>query len=284
MRLASCWMAGAGLSAVIVASSIACAATPACPQIEVQAQVQAPTGTLTLADLLSQGSCADLQQAAAQVSLGAVPRRGSSRVLDGGEVRRLFANLIRDNLSEAGAAAAKIPERVVVEPTGAMKDCAKIAQFIRSADSSADSTAGGIMGSTGRWQELNCAAARYIPEDATLELTKKIWHATNRRWEFTLRCAQPSDCVPFLVWAYGEDVPGMNLGAVPEPPEVSVRQVVKPGQTASLTWDERGIRIIAPVTCLDGGGVGQSVRVRFKNGPGILRAEILSDGTLRASL
>ncbi|MGO8795947.1 MAG: hypothetical protein ACLQLC_14085 [Candidatus Sulfotelmatobacter sp.] len=278
-RLASWWMAAGGLSAVIVAASIPCAATPACTQIEVQAHVQAATGRLTLADLLSKGSCAELQRAAAQVSFGAVPRRGSSRVLDGSEVRRRFADLIRDNLSEAGAAAAKIPERIVVERTGAMKDCAKIAQFIRSADSTS-----GIVGSTGRWQELNCAAARHIPEDAMLELTKKIWHATNRRWEFTLRCARPSDCVPFLVWAYGEDPSLMNLGAVPQAPEVSVRQAVKPGQTASLTWDERGIRIVAPVTCLDGGGVGQWVRVRFKNGPGILRAEVLSDGSLRASL
>lgn len=278
-------MAGGGLSAVIVAASIACAATPACIQIEVPAHVQAATGNLTLADLLSQGSCAELLQAAAQVSLGAVPRRGSSRVLDGGEVRRWFADLIRvasvrDELGEAGAAAARIPERIVVEATGAMKDCAMIAQFIRSAGS----TSGGVVSLTGRWQELNCAAARHIPEDATLELTKKIWQAANRRWEFTLRCARRSDCVPFLVWAYGEDAPRMNLGAVPEAPEVSVRQVVKPGQTASLIWDERGIRIIAPVTCLDGGTVGQSVRVRFKNGPEILRAEILSDGSLRASL
>jgi flagella basal body P-ring formation protein FlgA len=61
-------------------------------------------------------------------------------------------------------------------------------------------------------------------------------------------------------------------------------QLIKPGQTATLRWDEGGIRIVLPVTCLDAGALGQTVRVQFKNARRILRAEILSDGTLRAGL
>lgn len=281
-RLAAWWRVRNLLGAAILAASIPCAATPACTQIEVQGHVQAAKGALTLADLLVRGSCAELGQAAAQVSLGSVPRRGGWRVIDGGEVRRLLAELVQDNIGAEEAAAAKIPERIVIEPAGAMKGCAEIASFISAAGSRAES--GGIKRPSDHWQGLNCAAAQRIPEDARLELTKTSWQAANSRWEFMLRCARAEDCVPFLVWADGENVPNAKKTLAAESLEVLVPWIVKRGQTASLIWDERGIRIVAPVTCLEGGGVGESVRVRFQNGPGILRAKISSDGTLRASL
>ena len=280
--LASWWITAGLLGASILAAPIPCAATVACTQIEVRGRIQAAKASLTLADLLANEGCAELRQAAAQVRLGAMPRNGSVRVLDGGEVRRRFAELTEGKRSPAQTLSMNIPARILVESAEATKSCAEIAQFVSriSAVRSPSETAG----SKGGWEDLNCAAARHIPEVATLELTEKRWRATNQRWEFTLRCAHPSDCVPFLVWAHGEGAQAANLVAAAKSPELRVPQLIKAGQTASLTWDERGIRIVAPVTCMDSGGVGQSVRVRFKNGPGVLRAEVLSDGTLRASL
>jgi len=61
-------------------------------------------------------------------------------------------------------------------------------------------------------------------------------------------------------------------------------RLVKPGQTATLTWEQAGLRIVLPVTCLDAGGLGQFVRVRFKNAARILRAEVMGKAILRASL
>jgi flagella basal body P-ring formation protein FlgA len=61
-------------------------------------------------------------------------------------------------------------------------------------------------------------------------------------------------------------------------------QLIKPGQTATLTWEQSGIRVVLPVTCLDGGGLGQLVRIRFKNGAQTLRAEVVGAGSLRAGL
>jgi flagella basal body P-ring formation protein FlgA len=60
--------------------------------------------------------------------------------------------------------------------------------------------------------------------------------------------------------------------------------LVKPGQIVTLTWDQRGIRIVLPVTCLDAGGMGQFVRVRLQNAPRVLRAEVVGQAMLRASL
>jgi flagella basal body P-ring formation protein FlgA len=61
-------------------------------------------------------------------------------------------------------------------------------------------------------------------------------------------------------------------------------RLVKPGQTAMLTWEQAGIRVVLPVTCLDAGGLGQFVRVRFKNAARTLWAEVIGESTLRASL
>jgi hypothetical protein len=41
---------------------------------------------------------------------------------------------------------------------------------------------------------------------------------------------------------------------------------------------------VLPVTCLEAGGLGQFVRIRFKNAARTLRAEIVGAGMLRASL
>ena len=60
--------------------------------------------------------------------------------------------------------------------------------------------------------------------------------------------------------------------------------LVKPGQTVSLSWEQGGIRVILPVTCLEAGGLGQLVRVRLKNVARTLRAEVMSDGTVQVRL
>jgi len=74
-----------------------------------------------------------------------------------------------------------------------------------------------------------------------------------------------------------------------EPPRLrpvasGAERLVAPGETATLTWDQGGIRVVLPVTCLDAGAMGQFVRVRLKNATRILRAEVVGAGTLRASL
>lgn len=290
------------MSGVIAAASLPCGAEPACTEVAVEASVEAGRGELTLADLLARGTCLPLRQAAAQVSLGTAPRAGSVRVFDGRHIRGLLEGLADGGLSLGKTAGMQIPERIVVQRAGATKSCAEIARFVASAAPPQD-----MASAPSRWQEdLDCAAARGIPEETPLELTKTAWNAALRRWEFALRCAQPEGCVPFLVWAHEEKTPPARAAnaqsgsdrrltflAEPSPPGLreapkaggsGIERLVKPGQTATLTWEQAGIRIVLPVTCLDAGGLGQFVRVRFKNAARILRAEVVGEGTLRASL
>jgi hypothetical protein len=291
-RLAMVLMIG-----VFAASSLPCRAEPACMEVAVEASVEAGPGELTLADLLGRGMCPQLREAAARVSLGAVPRPGSVRVLDGREVRRLVEAVAGTIGSVGKNGGMTIPPRVVVRRRGATKSCAEIARFVAGSVSSQD-----MANVTIRWREdLDCAGARGIAADAPLELTKSGWSEALGRWEFALRCARPEDCVPFLVWvqepkAAAGEVAATQGGAsrrVNASAESSLRlraggsgveRLVAPGQTATLTWDQAGIRVVVPVTCLDAGVLGQFVRVRLKNAERILRAEVVGAGTLRASL
>jgi flagella basal body P-ring formation protein FlgA len=41
---------------------------------------------------------------------------------------------------------------------------------------------------------------------------------------------------------------------------------------------------VLPVTCLDGGGMGQSIRVRVRNSDRMLRAQVAGAGRVRVGL
>jgi hypothetical protein len=264
-----------------------CAALPACAEVTVRASVEIAQGTFSLADLLVGVTCREMREAAAQVRLGVAPRAGSVRVFDGQQVRGLITALAssKSGDAESGVNAAmtmRIPERVEVRPADVVKTCAQIAASLARAAGSRDSAGG-----RGKWQRhLDCAAARHVPGEAQLELVRTNWNQALQRWEFSVRCVRPEACVPFMVWAQ-EETPNSE-GVHPEvhlPAPLNHRPLlVKPGQTATLMWEQGGIRVVLPVTCLEAGGLGEVVRVRLKNVPRTLRAEVMSDGTLQVRL
>jgi hypothetical protein len=284
------------IGGMFAAGALRCGAESACTEVTVQANVEAEPGVLTLADLLAGGSCLELRQAAVLVGLGAVPRAESVRVLDGRQIRRRLENLTGASLNLKTITSMHVPVRIVVRRAGATKSCAEIAQFVTGRAASQD-----MGGAYWPWQEnFDCAAARRLPEETPLELLKTAWNAPLQRWEFGLRCVHPEDCAPFMIWTYKEktalsgvaDSRSDAVGHVSFLPVSSGRGapeataagggLVKRGQTATLTWDQGGIRAVLPVTCLDAGGLGQVVRVRFKNTPRIMWAEVTGEGTLRA--
>ncbi|MFZ0814516.1 MAG: flagella basal body P-ring formation protein FlgA, partial [Candidatus Sulfotelmatobacter sp.] len=209
------------------------------------------------------------------------------------QVRGLLEEFAGAGLSGKQISAIVIPERIVVRRGGGTKSCEEIAKFVVDAAPSQNAGA-----PAWRQQDLDCAAARAIPAAVPLELTQTVWNATLQRWEFSLRCARAGDCVPFLVWS-GElaAVDGISRSRARRHFTLSTdssgahssagagsESTIRRGQTATLVWDQAGIRVVLPVTCLDAGGVGQVVRVQLKNGPRILRAEVVGEGMLRAAL
>jgi hypothetical protein len=169
------------------------------------------------------------------------------------------------------------------------KSCGEIASFVAGAAAAQGTPIPGSQWS----KDLNCAAANSIPADAELRLAKISRNTALRRWEFTLRCGRPEECVPSLVWAH-DGTAALSLSRVAkvrgdsrEDAKAGVggsERLVAPGQTATLTWEQGGIRVALPVTCLEAGALGQFVRVRFKNVARVLRAEVVGQARLRVSL
>jgi hypothetical protein len=276
------------ISAFLLTSCLACAAQAACGVIRVRERVEVEKSELTLADLLVADACLPWQQAARQVSLGEAPRSGSLRVIEGSEVRQLLAAIT----GSLGAAKPHdndpvVPARIVVQRERATKSCVAIADFLSSTGNIPHK---GDVPAVGQWEELNCTAAWGVPAEASLELIRTSWNAALQRWEFAMRCSHSADCVPFLVWARGEKPAERGASSLParlggsRPAGAAGGPLIKAGQTATLIWNQDGIRIVLPVTCLDAGAMGDKVRVRFKQTRRILQAEVVGAGELRANL
>jgi Chaperone for flagella basal body P-ring formation len=153
-----------------------------------------------------------------------------------------------------------------------------------------------------RASDLDCGAVPSVVPGIPLELRKIFYDRALHSWEFLLRCVRTSDCVPFLVrWPQPADQsPPRDPVALPRVsapvsriaprtapaigPRVAERFLLHPGETVTLVWDRDGIRVVLPVVCLDRGNVGDSIRVRIKSGDRVLRAEIVNESLLRASL
>ncbi len=280
-----CAVLVAGMFAMAV---VRCAALPACAEVTVRASVEVADGSFSLADLLAGTSCREIREAAAQVSMGVAPRAGSVRMFQSDQVRALIEAMESSKSGDPEPAAKRpvamqIPPRVVVRRAGAMKTCGEIAKSLASSAPWREADGDAVQ----LRQRLDCAAASAVPEDAELELIRANRNPALQRREFSLRCVQPKACVPFMVWEYGESsrTVGFGLGVANARAALKGKLVlVKPGQTATLIWEQGGIRAVLPAICLEAGELGQVVRVRLKNVARTLRAEVMSDGTLQVKL
>jgi hypothetical protein len=280
------WLALALTIGNLAGAPLACHAEQSC-QLTIAADVRVESESLTLADLLDPGACPQLHDAAQQFSLGKAPNAGSVRVLEGAQIRGLLARLNHRRRTPAGRW--QIPDRIVVRRAGITKSCAAIAAFLAETISVQNAATASENHPVNRSvPDLDCAAAHGVPAGAALELSKKAWNVSLQRWDFSLRCVKTRECVPFLVWARADGFDPALASVRPNKGTTrnaeNVTRLVRAGQTATLTWDQSGIRVILPVTCLDAGGMGQVVRVRFKNAERILRAEVVGAGALRVSL
>lgn len=137
----------------------------------------------------------------------------------------------------------------------------------------------------------NCGGMEGKALDRKLKVTRDVWDSALRRRILFVSCAQPSQCVPFLVRLTGRMPTRADLQQVPARQSdgsnltASRAQAgVRPGQRATLIWDREGIRLTVSVVCLSAGGVGKRVNVRVGSGRGtILSAWVVNSSLLRSS-
>ena len=256
----------------------------------VRANVEVPSGEFSLAELLSPDSCPPLRAAAALVPIGRVPLPGSVRVIAGDDVRALLQKTDADHRFDL--ASLGIPLRVTVRAAGDRASCQEISsQLLGGARRDPLRDPPHPTADTA----IACGAAERINSDAPVRLTRTRWNRASENWEISARCADPRDCVPFLVVLPG-DTPA-NLPALlklapdaatvsasrlsPHGEDSGVKPLVVAGSRAMLTWDAEGVRVVVPVFCLDSGGEGQAVRARIIEGGRVVRAVVVSRGMLR---
>jgi hypothetical protein len=239
------------------------------------------------------------------VRLGSAPLGAGVRVIAGEEIRDLFRQLAKNEDVEAKGLRwdelrwdeMVVPERITVRRAGARASCAELVRQILAVAAMpvsprySASTKG--MNDDLAAGEIECGET--VPRGSGIELMSMSWDPPRRSWEARARCRHPQDCVPFLVRWPGADnqmplVAGSSRRSALTP--ASVRPMasnvnaplpVRPGQKATLLWEQDGIRVEVPAVSLDRGGTGDSVRARIAPSGRILHAIVVSANLLRVA-
>lgn len=139
--------------------------------------------------------------------------------------------------------------------------------------------------------DLDCAGVPPLKASTHFAFTKIFYDRVLHSWEFQVRCARTTDCVPFLVrWPQpARDSAQSSSVALLKPPaeihsQAGPHFLLRAGETVTLLWDQEGIRVVLPVICLEKGNVGDSIRVRIQSGTRVLRAVIVNQSLLRVVL
>ena len=226
--------------------------------------------SFTLADLLSPQTCPEFATAATRLALGRVPLEGSTRVLERNELRGRIEEFARQQHQDFSLVF-DLPETIRVRRAGIRSSCAEISAKLLGPVPEAGPSP---------WRETDCGAAGRVRRDAAFRILRKNWDPALGSWILSVGCADPADCVPFVLRV--PDAASGNVTALPSLTVKAAVPVMRAGQTASLLWEQNGIRLLLPVVCMESGSVGDRVQVRVKNGRRVLRALVLRAGMLRA--
>jgi hypothetical protein len=112
----------------------------------------------------------------------------------------------------------------------------------------------------------------------------------NGKIRVRLECANPGECLPFIVavplsgaaqerLALSPQLEPVSFSAKPREPDT-----IRAGSTAVLFLEGPHLHIQMSVVCLENGSIGQSIRVATRDRRLTFMAQILSDSTLRGQL
>jgi Chaperone for flagella basal body P-ring formation len=120
---------------------------------------------------------------------------------------------------------------------------------------------------------------------SSVRVSSVCWDRAAERTRFQLECTHPGECLPFL--AYVRTASRANAPACRaesrDAARLSSEFLIHAGERATAVLNGAGIRINAPVTCLQGGDPGAIIRVRQGEGH-IFRARIIGPSRVDANL
>jgi hypothetical protein len=250
------------------------------PRIELLREVRITGTGVLLSDLLPAGAGKSLRARAEEISLGAAPQPGNTRVLE--------RSGVLENISVTNGVAEEIsvPERIVVSREARAITVQEVFTAIRSAlDHSGISAAANLHIDDILLQTLILVA----PGDAGLEVLRSDFDAELKRGRFLLWASHDPRVLPFFVAVrFPGNLPFMGLRTAPSLSRVVNSRVVpvalagsaktevlvSPGEQARLLLHSNTFRMTADVVPLERGTMGQRIHVRVMDTGKIFSAQV----------
>ena len=250
------------------------------PRIELLREVRVTGASVLLSDLLPEGAGVSLRARAEEISLGAAPQPGNTRVLERSGV------LENVGASRSVAAEIAVPERIVVS-----RDARPITvQEVFSAIHSALEKSGISAGANLHPEDILLQTQVLVgPGDAGLQVLRSDFDRGLKRGRFLLWPSHDPKVLPFLVAVhFAGNWPLAALRTVTEPSRtlnkpgspsvagvrVKTEVLVFPGEQATLILHSDALRMIADVAPLERGTMGQQVHVRVLGTGKIFSAQV----------
>jgi hypothetical protein len=227
---------------------------------------------IMLSDLFPAEAPLALRRQGAEVTLGASPNLGTTRVFVFGEIEHALAD--KPELLRQLA----LPERVLVRRDGFPLDRDSLGtatrQFLKQ-----------------RGWQVPDAALDWDREIVTrkanpaLIVTRARCDLSRKSAQLSMRCVDRGACPDFLVRVEntscsGNDWPQLPPSPTAPPSSASSANQMKEGSRAWLIIDGGGIRFGLAVVCLERGLIGQTIRVLSPSNHRVFLAEIVGAGML----
>jgi hypothetical protein len=250
------------------------------PRIELLHEVSVAGTRVLLSDLLPANASGSLRTRAAEISLGAAPQPGNTRVLERDAVERQVSARQEVLLEVA------VPERIVVSRNSRPITLTEVFEAIRTALQHNGITSAETL----QPEDILLESQVFVgPGDSGLQVMRMDLDRGLRRARFLLWPSHDPKVLPFFVTArLGGELPmspfrpSTEFSRLATPPAivaVSARPVkqeilVAPGERATLMLRSDALRIFVDVVSLERGTLGQQIRVRMVDTGKIFNAQV----------
>jgi hypothetical protein len=273
---------------VVVITTLAGGPTQASrvPRIELLRAVRVTGTRVLLSDLLPANVPESLRASAAQISMGAAPQPGNTRIFEHDAVER------RAGESEELLTEVSVPERIVVSRDSRPITLSEVFEAIRSALHRSGAPGAAALQPGDVFLESQVFVG---PGDSGLRVMRVDLDRGLRRARFLLWPSRSPKVLPFFVTVqFAGEMPLAPLHPVMEfrriaqhsavtiaaarPPKQEI--LVAAGESATLTLHSDTLRIFVDVVSLERGTLGQQIRVRMPETGKIFNAQVDGRGHL----
>jgi Chaperone for flagella basal body P-ring formation len=250
------------------------------PRIELLHEVRVTGASVLLSDLLPAGAGISLRARAEEISLGAAPQPGNTRVLERSGV------LENIGASQGIVAEIAVPERIVISRDARPITVQEVFTAIRNALERSGISAAAYLHPEDILLQTQVLVG---PGDAGLEVLRSDFDTGLKRGRFLLWPSHDPKVLPFFVAVrFAGDLPLAGLAAVKEGSRAVSQHgllsaaarsskaeiLVSPGEQATLILHSDALRMIADVVPLERGTMGQQVHVRVMDTGKIFSARV----------